>query len=137
MRFNPIPKAANKDKDEKAYNDDEKEDVKREDELYGLLVVPHTPDLLTALMEESFTPLHTSIDLVMILDMSHGITREKLRMLKCAMRLVVFSLGPRDQLSIVRLSTAISAKRLLPLTNVEARPACCPLDHRKACFKGN
>ena len=43
MRFNPIPKAANKDKDEKAYNDDEKkEDVKREDEFYGLLVVPYT-----------------------------------------------------------------------------------------------
>ncbi|URE44070.1 hypothetical protein MUK42_13948 [Musa troglodytarum] len=43
MWFNPIPKAANEDKNEEAYGDDkETEDVEREDEFYGLLVAPHT-----------------------------------------------------------------------------------------------
>lgn len=37
MQFNLIPKAANEDKDEKAYNEEEMKDVKRYDDFYGLI----------------------------------------------------------------------------------------------------
>ncbi|URD75646.1 hypothetical protein MUK42_24043 [Musa troglodytarum] len=41
VRFNSIPEAANEDKDEEAYDNDEvTEDVEREDEFYGLLAAP-------------------------------------------------------------------------------------------------
>ncbi|THU44918.1 hypothetical protein C4D60_Mb02t12440 [Musa balbisiana] len=53
-----------------------------------------------------FAPLCAPIDLM---------TREKLRMLKRAMRLMVSSLGLGDRLSIVAFSAATGAKRLLPL----------------------
>ncbi|WOL08078.1 hypothetical protein Cni_G16830 [Canna indica] len=55
------------------------------------------------------------IDLVTVLDVSQGMTGEKLQMLKRAMRLVVSSLGPADRLSMVAFSAAAGAKRLLPL----------------------
>ncbi|CAA7388271.1 unnamed protein product [Spirodela intermedia] len=54
------------------------------------------------------------IDLVTVLDVGMTMTGAKLQMLKRAMRLVVFSLGPCDRLSTVDIS-ASSAKRLLPL----------------------
>jgi uncharacterized protein YegL len=53
------------------------------------------------------------IDLVTVLDVSQGMTGEKLQALKRGMRLVVASLGPADRLSIVAFAGA--AKRLLPL----------------------
>ncbi|WOL19343.1 hypothetical protein Cni_G28141 [Canna indica] len=55
------------------------------------------------------------IDLVMVLDVSRGMTGEKLHMLKHSMRLVISSLGPADRLSMVAFSVAAGAKRLLPL----------------------
>lgn len=43
MRFDPISKVANENKDEEAYdNDKEVEDVEQEDKFYGLLATPHT-----------------------------------------------------------------------------------------------
>ncbi|RWW30069.1 hypothetical protein GW17_00005354 [Ensete ventricosum] len=165
VRFNPIPEAANEDKDEETYGegedeDEETEDVEPEDEFYGLLATPRsrsssrtdggvlrrpTPrsragGVLVSVMPQaallsegrrhrsyvvalkvkappigSFAPLRASIDLVTVLDVSQGMTGEKLRMLKRAMRLVVSSLGPGDRLSIVAFSAAAGAKRLLPL----------------------
>ncbi|GAB2293692.1 hypothetical protein Dimus_027905 [Dionaea muscipula] len=53
------------------------------------------------------------IDLVTVLDVSCSMTSAKLQMLKCAMRLVVSSLGSSDRLSIVAFSAA--PQRLLPL----------------------
>ncbi|URD80390.1 hypothetical protein MUK42_05780 [Musa troglodytarum] len=41
--------------------------------------------------------------------------REKLRMLKRVMRLVVSFLGPRDWLSLINFLGAISAKRFISL----------------------
>ncbi|URD97175.1 zinc finger family protein [Musa troglodytarum] len=159
MRFNPIPEAANEDKDEEDGEDEETEAVEREDEFYGLLATPRagsagctdggvrrpTPmsragGVLVSVMPQaallsegrrhrsyvvalkvkappigSFAPLRAPIDLVTVLDVSQGMTGEKLRMLKRAMRLVVSSLGPGDRLSIVAFSAAAGAKRLLPL----------------------
>ncbi|XP_072986127.1 E3 ubiquitin-protein ligase WAV3 [Typha latifolia] len=59
------------------------------------------------------------IDLVTVLDVSQGVTGEKLQMLRRAMRLVIASLGPDDRLSMVAFSGA--AKRLLPLRRM-SRP---------------
>ncbi|KAI6699422.1 hypothetical protein NL676_013746 [Syzygium grande] len=53
------------------------------------------------------------IDLVTVLDVSAGMSGEKLLMMKRAMRLVISSLGETDRLSIVAFST--TSKRLLPL----------------------
>ena len=44
----------------------------------------------------SFTPLYAPIDLVIVLDMSQGMTEEKLQMLKHTMQLVVSSLSLGD-----------------------------------------
>ncbi|RWW59418.1 hypothetical protein BHE74_00033655, partial [Ensete ventricosum] len=160
MRFNPILEAANEDKDEEAYDEEEEtQDTKQEDEFYGLLAAPcsrsancidgilwrPTPSFrvggirmivmlqATLLSEEwrhrsyvvafkmkvlpigSLAPLCASIDLVTVLNMSPDITKEKIWMLKHAMRLVVFSLGLGDQFSIVAFSIVGGAKRLLPL----------------------
>ncbi|CAL9052447.1 unnamed protein product [Musa banksii] len=160
MRFNPIPEAANEDKDDEDGEDEETEDVERDDEFYGLLATPRARSASrtdggvrrrptsrsraggglvsvmpqAALLSEgrrhrsyvvvlkvkappigSFAPLRAPIDLVTVLNVSQGMTGEKLRMLKRAMRLVVFSLGPGDRLSIVAFSAAAGAKRLLPL----------------------
>ncbi|RWW31939.1 hypothetical protein GW17_00003414 [Ensete ventricosum] len=72
----------------------------------------------------SFAPLCALIDLVTALDVSQGMIGEKLWMLKRAMQLVVSSLGPGDQLSIVAFSATTGAKRLFsPRRMSEARPA--------------
>ncbi|KAG6478966.1 E3 ubiquitin-protein ligase WAV3-like [Zingiber officinale] len=55
------------------------------------------------------------VDLVTVLDVSQGMTGEKLQMLKRAMLLVVSSLAPADRLSMVAFSASVGAKRLLPL----------------------
>ncbi|XP_064971910.1 E3 ubiquitin-protein ligase WAV3-like [Musa acuminata AAA Group] len=60
-------------------------------------------------------PGRAPIDLVTVLDVSQGMTGEKLQMLKRAIRLVVSSLGPADRLSMVAFSASAGAKRLLPL----------------------
>ncbi|RWW78990.1 hypothetical protein BHE74_00012745 [Ensete ventricosum] len=168
VRFNPIPEAANEDKDEDEYGDDEEtDDFDREDEFHGLLATPRSrsPGLRAdggvpcrptprsrasgvqvsvmpqaALLSEGrrhrnyvvalkvkAPPIRTSaplldpapgrapIDLVTVLDVSQGMTGEKLQMLKRAIRLVVSSLGPVDRLSMVAFSASAGAKRLLPL----------------------
>ncbi|XP_074590759.1 E3 ubiquitin-protein ligase WAV3-like [Curcuma longa] len=61
------------------------------------------------------------IDLVMVLDVSYGMTGEKLQMQKRAMRLVASSLGSADRLSIVAFSASAGPKRLLPLRRMSRR----------------
>lgn len=59
------------------------------------------------------TARRAPIDLVTVLDVSGKMTREKLQLMKQAMRLVVSSLSSADRLSIVAFSS--TSKRLLPL----------------------
>ncbi|XP_074561568.1 E3 ubiquitin-protein ligase WAV3-like [Curcuma longa] len=61
------------------------------------------------------------IDLVVVLDVSYGMTGEKLQMQKRAMRLVASSLGSADRLSIVAFSASAGPKRLLPLRRMSRR----------------
>ncbi|URD83803.1 zinc finger family protein [Musa troglodytarum] len=58
----------------------------------------------------SFAPLHAPIDLVTMLDISQGMTREKLRIMKHATWLVVSSLDSGDRLSIVAFSIVIVSR---------------------------
>ncbi|URE41329.1 ABC transporter [Musa troglodytarum] len=99
--FNPIPEAANEDKDEEAYIDDKHP---CEHDVVGGLTLKRvkTSKLCGGSQDEStidriLRPLRALIDPVTVLDMSEGMTREKLRMLKRIMLLVVSSFGPRER----------------------------------------
>ncbi|CAA6668535.1 unnamed protein product [Spirodela intermedia] len=79
-----------------------------------------------------------SIDLVTVLDVGTTMTGAKLQMLKRAMRLVIFSLGPCDRLSIVPIS-ASSAKRLLPLRRMspDGQRSARRIVERLVCGEGS
>ncbi|RWV98547.1 hypothetical protein GW17_00038598, partial [Ensete ventricosum] len=105
--FNPIPKASKEDKQEEAY--DNNEETKDMSKAGGILVIMMPQATLLSKERRhrsyvvalkvrvppigSFAPLCIAIDLVSVLDVRQGMTREKLWMLKCTMQLVVSSLG--------------------------------------------
>ncbi|XP_073018676.1 probable E3 ubiquitin-protein ligase EDA40 [Primulina eburnea] len=127
-RFNPIPES-----DETEEENDEfpgfyrSNNVKVCNEMGRSLEIAFSPDVaLVSVGKTSETyavslkikaPAATvrsaPVDLVTVLNVSRGVTGEKLRLMKRAMRLVVSSLSAADRLSIVAFST--TSKRLLPL----------------------
>ncbi|XP_074574578.1 E3 ubiquitin-protein ligase WAV3 [Curcuma longa] len=139
IRFNPIPEAVDvDDKDEE--NGDEEDlpihqstprsrssglqvtvipqaallSMGRRHRTYVVAIKVKAPPLRSAALLDQ-TSGRAPIDLVTVLDVSQGMTGEKLQMLKRAMLLLVSSLGPADRLSMVAFSASAGAKRLFPL----------------------
>ncbi|KAG6522024.1 E3 ubiquitin-protein ligase WAV3-like [Zingiber officinale] len=139
IRFNPIPEAVDEDDKNEESGDEEdlpirKSTLRSRDSGLQVTVMPHAALLSEGRHHRKYVvaikvkapplrsaPLldHTSgrapIDLVTVLDVSQGMTGEKLQMLKRAMLVVVSSLGVSDRLSIVAFSASSGAKRLFPL----------------------
>ncbi|XP_074557449.1 E3 ubiquitin-protein ligase WAV3-like [Curcuma longa] len=139
IRFNPIPEAV--DEDDKNEESDAEELLPsrksrprscasglqvtvmpqasllsegRRHRKYVVAIKVKAPPLRSAPLIDQ-TRCRAPIDLVTVLDVSQGMTGEKLQMLKRAMLLVVSSLGPADRLSMVAFSASTGVKRLFPL----------------------
>ncbi|CAM8936522.1 unnamed protein product [Rhodiola kirilowii] len=77
------------------------------------------------------------IDLVTVLDVSGSMMGEKLQMMRRAMRLVIWSLGPQDRLSIVTFSAV--PKRLFPFRRMtqSGQRAAMNIVDRLECSQGS
>ena len=72
------------------------------------------------------------MDLVTVLDVGNNMSGTKLHMLKCAMQLVISSLGAANRLAVVAF--AVDSKQLLPLrrmTNQREREKKFKREERK------
>ncbi|KAG6521883.1 hypothetical protein ZIOFF_019016 [Zingiber officinale] len=139
IRFNPIPEAIDVDDMDEENGDEEDLPIHqstarsrasglqvtvmpqaallsegRRHRKYVVAIKVKAPPLRSAALLDQ-TSGRAPIDLVTVLDVSQGMTGEKLQMLKRAMLLVVSSLGPADRLSMVAFSASAGAKRLFPL----------------------